>query len=48
MTGQTVGPSLFDLLALVPQADVVARLRRTAELGRAGKLAPLPGGDDGD
>jgi len=48
VTGQTVGPSLFDLLALVPQADVVARLRRTAELGRAGKLAPLPGGDDGD
>jgi len=25
---------------------VVARLRRTAALGRAGELAPLPGSDD--
>ncbi len=48
VTGQTVGPSLFDLLALVPQKDVVARLRRTAELGRAGELEPLPEGDAAD
>ncbi len=46
VTGQTIGPSLFHLLALVPQARVVARLRRTAALGRAGELEPLPEGDE--
>jgi glutamyl-tRNA synthetase len=38
VTGTTVGPSLFHLLELLPQASVVARLRRTAELVAAGKL----------
>ncbi|MGD9496108.1 MAG: glutamate--tRNA ligase [Armatimonadota bacterium] len=42
VTGQTVGPSLFDLMALIPQPNVVARLRRAARLGRAGELAPQP------
>ncbi|MCD6361469.1 MAG: glutamate--tRNA ligase [Armatimonadetes bacterium] len=42
VTGQTIGPSLFHLLELLPQEAVVARLRRAAELGRAGELAPLP------
>jgi glutamyl-tRNA synthetase len=41
VTGQTVGPSLFHLMELIPQADVVARLRRAAELGRAGEMEPL-------
>lgn len=41
VTGQTVGPSLFHLLALLPQMKVVARLRRAAALGRAGELEPL-------
>lgn len=40
VTGTTVGPSLFHLLELIPREDVVARLRRTAELSRAGQLAP--------
>ena len=31
VTGTTVGPSLFHLLELLDQADVVARLRRAAE-----------------
>jgi len=44
-TGQTVGPSLFHLLELLPQAEVAARLRRVAALGRAGELAPLGSGD---
>jgi glutamyl-tRNA synthetase len=38
VTGTTVGPSLFHLLELLPQADVVARLRRAAGLVAAGKL----------
>lgn len=42
VTGQTVGPSLFHLMELIPQQDVIARLRRAAELGRAGELEPLP------
>lgn len=42
VSGTTVGPSLFHLLELLPQETVVARLRKTAELSRAGKLAPLP------
>ncbi len=42
VTGTTIGPSLFHLLALLDQEDVVSRLRRTAQLGRAGKLQPLP------
>ncbi len=42
VTGQTIGPSLFHLLELLPQETVAARLRKAAELGRAGELAPLP------
>ena len=40
VTGTTIGPSLFHLLALLPQATVVARLRKAADLGRKGELAP--------
>lgn len=47
VTGQTIGPSLFHLMELLPQETVVARLRRAAALGRAGELAPEPGEDDG-
>ncbi|MEA3403793.1 MAG: glutamate--tRNA ligase [Armatimonadota bacterium] len=46
VTGQTIGPSLFHLMELVPQRDVVARLRRAAELGRAGKMEPIPEQDE--
>jgi nondiscriminating glutamyl-tRNA synthetase len=42
VTGQTIGPSLFHLMELLPQESVVARLRRTAELSRAGELRPIP------
>lgn len=42
VTGTTVGPSLFHLLELLPQATVVRRLRRAADLCRRGELAPLP------
>ncbi|MGC9316659.1 MAG: glutamate--tRNA ligase [Armatimonadota bacterium] len=42
VTGQTIGPSLFHLMELIPQQDVVARLRRAAELGRAGEMEPIP------
>ncbi len=42
VTGQTVGPSLFHLMELIPREDVVVRLRRAAELGRAGEMEPLP------
>ncbi len=42
VTGQTVGPSLFDVMVLIPQTDVASRLRRAAKLGRAGELAPSP------
>ncbi len=47
VTGQTVGPSLFHLLVLLPQESVVMRLRRAAELGRAGELQPLPEDESG-
>jgi len=40
VTGQTIGPSLFHLMELLPQETVVARLRKAAELGRAGEMAP--------
>lgn len=46
VTGQTIGPSLFHLLELLPQETVVARLRKAASLGRAGKLMPDPGHED--
>ncbi|MGI5819018.1 MAG: glutamate--tRNA ligase [Armatimonadota bacterium] len=46
VTGQTIGPSLFHLMELLPQETVVARLRRAAELGRAGEMAPIPGDDE--
>jgi nondiscriminating glutamyl-tRNA synthetase len=39
VTGTTIGPSLFELLALLQREDVVRRLRRTAELVRTGELA---------
>ena len=39
-TGTTIGPSLFHLLELLQQSDVISRLRRTADLTRQGKLAP--------
>ena len=48
VTGQTIGPSLFHLVELLPHESVVARLRKTARLGRAGELAPIPGEDDGE
>ncbi len=47
VTGQTIGPSLFHLLELLPQETVVARLVRAAQLGRAGKMEPV-GSADGD
>ncbi len=43
VTGQTIGPSLFHLMELLPQETVVGRLRRTAELSRAGELQPTDG-----
>ncbi|MGM0493329.1 MAG: hypothetical protein ACQER1_10295, partial [Armatimonadota bacterium] len=46
VTGQTIGPSLFHLLELLPQETVVERLRKAAELGRAGEMAPLPSEGD--
>ncbi len=42
VTGTTIGPSLFHLIGLLDQDDVVRRLQRTAQLARAGELAPLP------
>ena len=39
VTGTTVGPSLFHLLALLPGEVVVRRLRRTAHMCRAGAFA---------
>ena len=42
VTGQTIGPSLFHLMELLPQETVVARLRKAAQLGRAGEMEPLP------
>ncbi len=46
ITGTTVGPSLFHLMELLPQESVVRRLRRTAEMCRAGVFAE-PGPDAG-
>jgi glutamyl-tRNA synthetase len=40
VTGQTIGPSLFHLMELLPRETVVARLRKAAELGRAGEMKP--------
>jgi len=45
VTGTTIGPSLFHLLELLDQDDVLARLRRTAELARLGELAPTSDDD---
>ena len=42
VTGTTIGPSLFHLLELLDQDDVIRRLQRTAQLAQAGELAPLP------
>ncbi|MFQ6098403.1 MAG: glutamate--tRNA ligase [Armatimonadota bacterium] len=39
VTGLTLGPGLFELLAVLGQDRVVARLRRAAELARSGRLA---------
>ncbi len=39
VTGTTVGPSLFHLLELLPRETVVGRLRRAAEMCRAGAFA---------
>ena len=47
VTGTTIGPSLFHLLELLDRDDVLARLRRTAELSRQGELAPTPDEDAG-
>ena len=44
-TGTTIGPSLFHLLELLPQATVAARLRRAADLSRRGELAPRGGNE---
>ncbi len=46
VTGTTIGPSLFHLLELLPQDDVVARLRRAADLSRKGELAPRGTGEE--
>ncbi len=40
VTGTTIGPSLFHLMELLEQADVVGRLRRAAGLSAAGELKP--------
>ncbi|MFQ5810596.1 MAG: glutamate--tRNA ligase, partial [Armatimonadota bacterium] len=39
VTGMTFGPSLFHLLELLGKDRVVPRLRRAAELSRAGAFA---------
>jgi glutamyl-tRNA synthetase len=39
VSGTTVGPSLFHLLELLPRETVVGRLRRAAEMCRAGAFA---------
>ena len=41
VTGTTIGPSLFHLMELLDQADVVRRLQRTAQLARAGEFVAL-------
>jgi glutamyl-tRNA synthetase len=45
VTGTTIGPSLFHLVELIDRDDVIARLRKTAELSRAGELAPTGEGE---
>ena len=40
VTGTTIGPSLFHLLALLDRSDVTSRLRRAAQLSAAGELKP--------
>ena len=40
VTGTTIGPSLFHLMALIDQSAVVGRLRRAADLSAAGELQP--------
>lgn len=42
VTGQTIGPSLFHLMELIPQDTVAQRLRKAAKLGRAGEMEPIP------
>jgi nondiscriminating glutamyl-tRNA synthetase len=42
VTGLTLGPGLFDLLALLGRDRVVERLRRAATLARAGEFAAPP------
>ncbi len=44
VTGTTIGPSLFHLLELLEQSDVVSRLRRTAALAAGGQLRPAQEG----
>lgn len=39
VTGRTVGPGLFELLALLPRDEAVRRLERAVEAVRAGELA---------
>ena len=41
VTGQTIGPSLFHLMELLPRDTVIARLRKAAELGRAWEMEPV-------
>ncbi len=40
VTGTTIGPSLFHLMALIDQSAVVGRLRRAADLSAASELQP--------
>ncbi|MGQ9730084.1 MAG: glutamate--tRNA ligase [Candidatus Zipacnadales bacterium] len=40
VTGTTVGPSLFHLLELIPQPNVIKRLQRTAQMCEAGEFDP--------
>ena len=47
VTGTTIGPSLFHLMKLLDQDDVVRRLQRTAQLAQAGELVPLPEEENG-
>ena len=42
VTGTTIGPSLFHLMELLDQEAVIGRLQRSARLGRAGELTPVP------
>lgn len=40
ITGTTIGPSLFHLVAVLEQHDVINRLRKAAEMSRAGQMEP--------